>query len=117
MVTQDFSADFAEKMEMDRQDIEEFKDFLGTLDLSNTEGIEYTKYHISSLYLNCIRLGFSLNKSFDSIFADYLHLLDYYQDVCSPEDSMYDIIDIISLGVLFVEKKDMFAIPYFAFFN
>lgn len=37
-----------------------------------------------------------------------MKFLKYYREVCTPNDSMYDIIDILSTGVLLENRKNEF---------
>ena len=64
---------------------------------------------MASLFLNCVKISYSMGASCEIMFEYYLEYLKYYKDVCSADDSMYDMIDILSLGVLFKNKRDMFV--------
>jgi len=42
------------------------------------------------------------------MYACYLQAVRYYKDVCAPTDSVYDVIDLLSIGVLFQRSKAEF---------
>lgn len=99
---------FQNRIESERKRIARFEGSLNDLELSNTNGIRITKIHLANIYLNCIRLVFSKERSFESMFPDYIKFLKHYKDVCTSDDSMYDIIDTLSIGVLLSDKKNEF---------
>ena len=99
---------FQLKIESERKRISKFESALNDLEPSNVKGIRMGKIHLSNLYLNCIKLTYSRDLSFDGIFPDYMKLLAYYKEVCTSEDSLYDIIDILSIGVLLQNYKKQF---------
>ncbi len=99
---------YVNKLESERKRIDKFESALKNLESSNIDGMRMGKIHLANLYLNCIKLVFSKDKSFESIFPDYMKFLNYYKDVCSPTDSMYDIIDILSIGILLQDRKNQF---------
>ena len=100
---------FADKIEKERKRIDKFEKALRTLEPSNEEGMRIGKIHLSNIYLNCIKLMYSKDRTFQSMLLDYVKFLEYYSEVCTPNDSMYDIIDILSIGVLLQNKKNMFV--------
>lgn len=81
---------------------------MNELQSSNIKGIRMGKIHLANLYLNCMKLTYSKDKSFQKMFFDYMKFLKYYREVCTPNDSMYDIIDILSTGVLLENRKNEF---------
>ena len=81
---------------------------MNELQSSNIKGIRMGKIHLANLYLNCMKLTYSKDKSFQKMFFDYMKFLKYYREVCTPNDSMYDIIDILSIGVLLENRKNEF---------
>lgn len=99
---------FEDKMDSERKRIEKFESALNILDSSNIKGIKMGKIHLASLYLNCVKLTYSKDKSFQKMFPDYMKFLEYYKEVCSSDDSMYDIIDILSIGILLENRKNEF---------
>lgn len=100
---------FQNRIDSERARIETFESALISLDSSNTDGIRIGKIHLSNLYLNCVKLVYSLKKSFDDMLPYYIKCLTYYKDVCAPEDSMYDMLDLLSIGVLLKKSKREFV--------
>ena len=99
---------FQNKMNSERKRIDKFESALNELEASNIKGIRMGKIHLANLYLNCVKLTFSKDKSFQKMFPDYMKFLEYYKEVCTSNDSMYDIIDILSIGVLLQNRKNEF---------
>lgn len=99
---------FQNKMISERKRIDKFEDALKSLEPSNTNGIRMGKIHLANLYLNCVKLTYSKEESFQEMLPDYLKLLGYYKEICTSNDSMYDIIDIFSIGVLLHDRKNEF---------
>lgn len=99
---------FQNKLDSERKRIDKFEDVLKNIDPSNTKGIRMGKIHLANLYLNCVKLTYSINESFQKMFPDYMKFLEYYKEVCTSNDSMYDIIDIFSIGVLLHSRKKEF---------
>lgn len=97
---------FQNKMDSERKRINKFENALNELQSSNIKGIRMGKIHLANLYLNCMKLTYSKDKSFQKMFFDYMKFLEYYKEVCTPNDSMYDIIDILSIGVLLENRKN-----------
>ncbi len=99
---------YQNKMDSERKRIDKFENALNGLEPSNIKGIRMGKIHLANLYLNCVKLTYSREQSFQNMFKDYFKFLEYYKDVCTSADSMYDIIDILSIGVLLQNRKDEF---------
>jgi len=99
---------FQNKLDSERKRIDKFEDALKNLEPSNTKGIRMGQIHLANLYLNCVKLTYSKDESFQEMFPDYMKFLEYYKEVCTSNDSMYDIIDIFSIGVLLHNRKKEF---------
>lgn len=99
---------FINKIQSERKRIKKFESALSNMDKSNIKGIRIGKIHLANMYLNCIRLTYSIFREYDRMYPDYIKFLEYYREICTPNDSMYDIIDILSIGVLLDNKKDEF---------
>ncbi|CDM67395.1 hypothetical protein CM240_0225 [Clostridium bornimense] len=99
---------FKKKYQSENNRIEKFKNAILELDKTNVNGIKIGKIHLSNLYMNCVKLTYSMGYSCDKVFEYYVEYLKYYTDVCLSNDSIYDIIDILSIGVLFIKKKNIF---------
>lgn len=99
---------FQNKLDSERKRIGKFEDALKNLEPSNTKGIRMGQIHLANLYLNCVKLTYSKDESFQEMFPDYMKFLEYYKEVCTSNDSMYDIIDIFSIGVLLHNRKKEF---------
>lgn len=99
---------FIQKRNAEIKRIEKFERTLNELEQSNVNGIRVGKIHLANLYLNCVKLSYSIDRSFENLLSYYINFLEYYKDVCNSGDSLYDIIDIISIGVLLKEKSTQF---------
>ena len=65
---------FQNKMNSERKRIDKFESALNELETSNIKGIRMGKIHLANLYLNCVKLTFSKDKSFQKMFPDYMKL-------------------------------------------
>jgi hypothetical protein len=99
---------FTKKYNSENKRIVKFNNALMQLDKTNQRGIRIGKIHIANLYLNCIKLIYSINGSFGIMYEHYLEYLKYYKDICTPNDSMYNIIDMLSIGILLDKNKKQF---------
>ena len=99
---------FQRKIESEKERIEKFEVALSSLEPSNVKGIRMGKRVLANLYLNCVKLAYSKDKSFQRMYQDYIKFLEYYKDVCTSKDGMYDMIDVLSIGVLLQDRKKDF---------
>ena len=58
--------------------------------------------------MNLLKLIYSVGGTMDEVYNCYTLQLQYYKDVCSPDASTHEIIDILSIGVLFFERRQEF---------
>ncbi|MGT2711353.1 PoNe immunity protein domain-containing protein [Streptococcus oriscaviae] len=66
-------------------------------------------YSTQSLhYKRLVSVGYSLNKTNDEIFKWFKNSLHYYLLSYTSHESIYDLIDYFSLGVLFEDRKAEF---------
>ena len=100
---------FQNKMDSERKRIDKFESVLNNLEPSDVKGRRIAKIHLANLYLNCVKLTYSKGKSFEKMFSDYMKFLEYYREVSTSNDSIYDIIDILSIGVLLQNRKNQFV--------
>jgi hypothetical protein len=99
---------FIKKYSSQNARIKKFESTLRSLDNSNECGINIGKLHLANLFLHSLKLSYSMGKPLNDMYNYYLEFLKYYKDVCTPNDSLYDMIDILSMGVLFQKKKNEF---------
>ena len=103
---------FLRKMQTDMARIKKYEAIINNTTPPNENGIRIGKLQLSLLYRNCAKELYSVGAGLDEVYCYYLQSVNYYKDVCTPADSMYDIIDLLSIGVLFkVSKHDfLFAL-------
>jgi hypothetical protein len=94
----------------ERDQITKFSSMLATVDISNERGIHKGKLFLGNFYNNLMKLSYSIGDTIDEVYKYYIMHLQYYKEVCSPNDSTYDIIDILSIGVLFFERRQEFLV-------
>ena len=68
---------FQNKLDSERKRIDKFEDALKNLEPSNTKGIRMGQIHLANLYLNCVKLTYSKDESFQEMFPDYMKFLEY----------------------------------------
>ena len=103
------SKEYFEKcIEYEREQIEKFTAMHATLDVSNERGIHKGKMILGNFYKNLFKLSYSIGESTNEIYKYYVMQLKYYKEICSPNDSTYDIVDILSIGVLFFTRRQEF---------
>lgn len=99
---------FIKKRDTEMKRIDKFEKALSGLESSNTNGIRIGKIHLANLYLNCVKLTYSIERSIRNVFPYYIKFLNYYKDICTSGDSFYDIIDILSIEILLKDKSSQF---------
>ncbi len=99
---------FQNKLYSERKRIDRFETALKNLEPSNIKGIRTGQIHLANLYLNCVKLTYSTEGSFLKMLPDYINFLEHYKEICTSDDSMYDIIDFFSVGVLLRNRKNEF---------
>ena len=96
---------FAHKLQSNQARILKFETLLTDIEPSNERGIRIGKSWLSRLHMDSVKLAYSAGAGIQDVYAHYLRFIDSYKDVCAPVDSTYDIIDVLSLGVLFRGTK------------
>lgn len=91
--------------------IANFLNVFNKLEESNQIGINRGKVYLSNFYKNIFKLKYSYGNEIKDIIPYFINHLIYYKDICTPNDSMYDIIDMLSIGVLLTKQKNKF-LPY-----
>lgn len=99
---------FQLRIEREKNNIQEFSDLLKTLDTANEIGIRRNKLFLSNFYRNLLKALYSSGEDIEKIIDPYLGYLEYFKDICSFDVSMYDVIDIFSIGVLLEKHKEKF---------
>ena len=96
---------FLERIQEDTARIKKFETILNNTDPSNERGIRLGKGQLSKLYWDCAKAAYSMGANLEEMYSCYFQSINYYKDVCTPVDSQYDIIDFLSVGVLFQKRK------------
>lgn len=99
---------FLERIMSDTSRIQKFETILSNTEPSNERGIRLGKLQLSNLYWGCSKAAYSMGADLAEMYSYYLQAINYYKDVCSPADSLYDVIDFLSVGVLFQKSKNEF---------
>lgn len=99
---------FQQCIQDEKDRIDKFSNILNSLDSDNILGINRGKNFLANFYRNLFKMEFSIGEPVENIIDYYVLCLKYYKDVCTPNDSMYDIIDMISIGVLLDSAKAQF---------
>ena len=99
---------FTNKLQSNQARILKFETLLTGIEPSNERGIRIGKGWLSSLHLDSLKAAYSAGAGIQDVYAHYLQFIDSYKDVCAPVDSAYDVIDALSLGVLFQAAKSNF---------
>ena len=99
---------FREKIKSNAARIEKFETTLSNTEPANERGIRLGKAHLSKLYLDCAKAAYSAGADLSEMYAYYTQAINYYKDVCVPVDSLYNVVDFLSIGVLFQKSKTEF---------
>lgn len=99
---------FQKKLQSDMARIQKFQAILDNTPLSNEQGIRIGKLQLARLHLDCTKTAYSMGAGPEEMYGHFLSFLGYYKEVCTPADSVYDVIDALSLGVLFESSKAEF---------
>lgn len=96
---------FLERIQADTTRIKKFETILENTEPSNERGIQIGKAQLSKLYWDCTKATYSMGADLGEMYSYYLQSINYYKGTCTPADSLYDIIDFLSIGVLFQKRK------------
>lgn len=96
---------FQKKIQSDKARISKFEELLHQTAPSNENGIRIGKLRLFTLYRDHVKAAYSAGVGWGEIYPDYLRAVSCYRDVCTPADSLFDIIDLLSIGVLCPSSK------------
>jgi len=96
---------FAKKMQSDAARIAKFEAILQKTDPANQRGLAVGNLQLFTLCLSCTKSAYSVGAALDEVYSWYLRSLHYYKEVCTSADSTFDVIDLLSMGVLFQRSK------------
>ena len=99
---------FLERIKLDTARITKFESVLNDTEPSNERGIRIGKAQLSKLYLDCAKAAYSMGSDLSDMYSYYIRAINYYKDACTPVDSLYGVIDYLSIGVLFQRSKQEF---------
>lgn len=97
--------------------IDEFTEALNSLDKNNKRGIENANIFLSGFYRNLFKLKYSAGIEINKIFDIYVQWIKYYKNICTENDSLYDLVDIFAIGVFFENAKDEYLCFLLEIFN
>ena len=99
---------FLESIKSGTARIKKFEAVLNDTEPSNERGIRIGKSQLSKLYLDCAKASYSMGADLSEMYSYYIQSINYYKDACTPADSLYDVIDYLSIGVLFQKSRQEF---------
>ena len=99
---------FLARIQADTARIKRFEETLKNTEPSNERGIRLGKSQLSKLYLDCAKTSYSMGAELGGVYSYYIQSINYYKDTCTPADSLYGVIDYLSIGVLFHRSKQEF---------
>ena len=99
---------FQEKIKLNTARIEKFETTLRNTEPANERGIRLGKAQLSKLYLDCAKATYSAGADLSEMYVYYIQAINYDKDVCVPVDSLYNVVDFLSIGVLFQKSKTEF---------
>uniref|UniRef100_UPI00261EC647 PoNe immunity protein domain-containing protein n=1 Tax=uncultured Oscillibacter sp. TaxID=876091 RepID=UPI00261EC647 len=99
---------FLARIQADTARIKRFEETLKNTEPSNGQGIRLGKSHLSKLYLGCAKASYSVGADLGEVYSYYIQSINYYKDACTPADSLYGVIDYLSIGMLFQRSKQEF---------
>lgn len=102
---------FIKCINYEKDRINKFTQVLENIEFENTRGRNNALTYLSNFHKNLFKLSYSLGNSIGDIYYYYKKWLKYYSEVCSENDSLYDIIDVFSIAVFYEKRRDEF-IPY-----
>lgn len=70
---------FITKYNSEKARIKKFECTMKELDSSNKKGINIGKIHLANLYLNCVKLSYSIGAPMKDMYNYYLVFLQYYK--------------------------------------
>lgn len=102
---------FIECISYEKDRINKFTQALESIGIENIKGRNSALTYLANFNKNLFKLSYSIGNSVEDIYSYYKKWIEYYSEVCSENDSLYDIIDLFSISVFYEKRKDEF-IPY-----
>lgn len=99
---------FLERIQADTARIKKFEEILKNTEPSNERGIRIGKSQLSKLYLDCAKVSYSMGADLGEMYSYCIQSINHYKDACTPADSLFGVIDYLSIGVLFHKSKQEF---------
>lgn len=100
---------FDECITYEKNNINEFSQVLASLEPENVRGRYNGLMIIANFNKNLFKLLYSVGDSIEDIYIYYKEWIKLYSEICTKDDSMYDIIDMFSIAVLWQKKKRRFC--------
>ena len=99
---------FLKRIQNDTARIKKFEETLKNTEPSNERGIRIGKSQLSKLFLDCAKASYSMGADLEEVYSYYVQSINHYKDACKPADSLFGVIDYLSIGVLFHKSKQEF---------
>ena len=100
---------FDECITYEKNNINEFSQVLASLEPENVRGRYNGLMIIANFNKNLFKLLYSVGDSIEDIYIYYKEWIKLYSEICTKDDSMYDIIDMFSIAVFYEKRKEDFA--------
>lgn len=88
--------------------VNKFSQALESIGIENIKGKNNAMTYLGNFNKNLFKLSYSVGDSIENIYFYYEKWIKYYSEICTGNDSIYDVIDIFSIGVFYKKKKKFF---------
>lgn len=88
--------------------INKFSRALEEIGEQNVKGLNKALTYLANFNKNLFKLSYSIGYSIEDTYYYYKEWIKYYSEICTESDSLYDVIDMFSIGVFYKDRKDDF---------
>lgn len=100
---------FIKCINYEKDRINKFSHALASVGAENVTGRNNAFTYLANFNKNLFKLSFSIGDSIEKIYRYYEEWIKYYSEVCTENDSLYDIIDLLSIAVFYKKRKIEFS--------
>lgn len=100
---------FIKCINYEKDRINKFSQALASVGAENVTGRNNAVSYLANFNKNLFKLSFSIGDSIEKIYPYYEEWIKYYSEVCTENDSLYDIIDLLSIAVFYKKRKVEFS--------
>lgn len=100
---------FIKCISYEKDRINKFSQALASVGTENVKGRYNALTYLANFNKNLFKLLYSMGDSIEDMYFYYKEWIKCYSEICTENDSMFDIIDMFSIAVFYEKRKKDFA--------